>query len=216
MSKSTKKGRGRSIHPGVGGSSGSDKTVKKVKPSSSKDADSDRFSSYTARSTDVNDKANITEEQLQAYIKSSKKEFKTYRVAVLIKSGHKPESQMTTIEKMEVTNEGISKKELEQLKEKGGLDYDQLAYILDVARSTLIAKKSLDRFASGLSEKIMSLADIYSYGYEVFGDQEQFNQWIFEPVKALGGKAPYDILNNHYGRQEVRNLIGRIDYGVYS
>jgi putative toxin-antitoxin system antitoxin component (TIGR02293 family) len=135
---------------------------------------------------------------------------------ILVHSSKKPESQLTDIEKMEFTIGGISKKELEQLKKKAGLDYDQLAHMLDVARSTLINKKLQERFSPGLGEKIMSLADIYSYGYEVFGDQEQFNQWIFQPIAALGDKAPYDIMNNLYGRQEVRNLVGRIAYGVYS
>jgi putative toxin-antitoxin system antitoxin component (TIGR02293 family) len=62
----------------------------------------------------------------------------------------------------------------------------------------------------------MSLADIYSYGYEVFGSQEAFNQWIFQSIPGLGGKKPYEILNNQYGREEVYHVIGRIAYGVYS
>jgi putative toxin-antitoxin system antitoxin component (TIGR02293 family) len=123
---------------------------------------------------------------------------------------------MTSIEKMQATREGISKKALEQLKEKAGLDYDQLAHMLGVARATLIGKKGTERFSPALSEKMMSLADIYAYGYEVFGDQQAFNQWIFQPVAALGGKTPYSFLDNQFGREEVRNIIGRINYGVYS
>ncbi len=136
--------------------------------------------------------------------------------SVLVKTVKKPESQMTSIEKMEATKKGISKKALEQLKERAGLDYDQLSYMLGVARGTLIGKKGTERFSPVLSEKIMSLADIYSYGYEVFSDIHEFNEWIFQPINALGGKAPYDLLNSQYGREEVRNIIGRIDYGVYS
>lgn len=128
----------------------------------------------------------------------------------------RPESHMTSFEKMEATRTGISKKNLEQLKSKAELDYDQLAHLLGVARNTLISKKGEDKFPVALSEKIMSLADIYSYGYEVFGNREEFNKWVLEPLPALGGKAPYDLLDNQFGREEVRNIIGRIDYGVYS
>lgn len=123
---------------------------------------------------------------------------------------------MTVIEKMRASKEGFLKTDLEQLKKKTGLDYDQLAHVLDVARTTLLSKKGNDRFSPGLSEKIMSLADIYSYGYEVFGDQQEFNKWIFQPIPALGGNAPYVLLNSFYGREEVKNIIGRIAYGVYS
>lgn len=128
----------------------------------------------------------------------------------------KPESQMTSIEKMEATREGISKKALEELKDKAGFDYDQLSQVLGVARTTLLNKRGTEKFPLGLSEKIMSLADLYSFGYEIFGDPEEFNQWIFQPLSALGGQAPYALLDNQYGREEVKNLIGRIAYGAYS
>lgn len=39
---------------------------------------------------------------------------------------------------------------------------------------------------------------------------------MFVPNQALGGLAPFDIIDNYYGREEVRSLIGRIAYGVYS
>ncbi len=125
-------------------------------------------------------------------------------------------SQMTPIEKVGLIRAGISKKDLEYLKSTAELDYDQLAWALSVTRATLINKKGTEKFSSSLSERIVSLADIYSYGYEVFDDDDKFNAWILRPNKALGGQAPYDLLDNQYGREEVKNLIGRIDYGVYS
>ncbi len=145
------------------------------------------------------------------------KETKGYHAgSVLMQSALKPENRMTTMEKMEATRKGIAKKGLEQLKKKADLDYDQLSYILHVARATLIGKKGTEKFPTLLSEKIMSLADIYSYGYEVFGSEEEFNKWIFQPVAALGGKSPYQVMDNQYGREEVKHVIGRIEYGVYS
>jgi putative toxin-antitoxin system antitoxin component (TIGR02293 family) len=125
-------------------------------------------------------------------------------------------SQMTPIEKMGIVREGISKKDLEHLKNTAELDYDQLAWALSVTRATLINKKGAEKFSPSLSERIVSLADIYSYGYEVFDDDEKFNNWILRSNRALGGQAPYGLLDNQYGREEVKNLIGRIDYGVYS
>jgi putative toxin-antitoxin system antitoxin component (TIGR02293 family) len=125
-------------------------------------------------------------------------------------------SQMTPIEKMGIVREGISKKDLEYLKITAELDYDQLAWALSVTRATLINKKGTEKFSSSLSERIVSLADIYSYGYEVFDDDNKFNNWILRPNRSLGGQAPYALLDNQYGREEVKNIIGRIDYGVYS
>ena len=128
----------------------------------------------------------------------------------------KPENQMTPLEKMEKLKLGLSKRDLEKLKLRTKLDYDKLSKALSVTMSTLIKKKAEQKFSPTLSERIMSLADIYSYGYEVFEDEAKFNQWMFSPNHALGGKAPYDVIDNQFGREEVKNIIGRIDYGIYS
>ncbi len=150
-------------------------------------------------------------------IKASSKD--TYDVAsgvILSEAAKKPESQMTPLEKMEIVREGVSKKDLEHLKEKAELDYDKLAKALSVTRATLINKQKEKKFGLVLSEKIVGLADIYSYGYEVFENEDRFNQWMFTSNQALGGKTPYELIDNQFGREEVRNVIGRIDYGVYS
>lgn len=135
---------------------------------------------------------------------------------ILLGTSKKPESRMTSFEKIDIIREGISKKDLENLKEKTDLDYNQLSKVLSVARATLINKKGNSKFDSVLSERIVGVADIYSYGYEVFEDEGRFNEWIFRANQSLGGQTPYDLLDNQYGREEVKNLIGRIDYGVYS
>jgi putative toxin-antitoxin system antitoxin component (TIGR02293 family) len=117
---------------------------------------------------------------------------------------------------METVRKGISKTNLETLKEKTALDYDNLALALGVTRATLISKKGEEKFNPMVSERILGLADLYSYGYDVFEDEANFNEWMFKPNQALGGRKPYDIVDNQFGREEVKNIIGRIDYGVYS
>lgn len=127
-----------------------------------------------------------------------------------------PLNDLTSIQKMQIIKKGISKNYLETLKKATSLDYDSLADALSVTRATLINKKGAQKFSDQISEKIVSLADLYSFGYEVFEDKENFNKWMFVPNQALGGLAPFDIIDNYYGKEEVRNLIGRIAYGVYS
>jgi putative toxin-antitoxin system antitoxin component (TIGR02293 family) len=134
----------------------------------------------------------------------------------ILSFSRKPESQMTNFEKMAAVENGISKEELQKLKEKTNMDYDKLAKALSVTRATLINKKKQEKFNAGLSERIFSLADIYSYGYEVFEDVPRFNTWMFRPNQALGGKTPFELIGSQFGRDEVKNVIGRIEYGIYS
>lgn len=96
------------------------------------------------------------------------------------------------------------------------MDYFQPAKTLSVSRSTLITKKSHETFSEPISEKILHIAEIYSYGYGVFEDEDRFNKWIFQDNLALGGVTPLSLLNSQFGSEEVKNLIGRIEYGVFS
>lgn len=127
-----------------------------------------------------------------------------------------PLYDMTSFQKMRIIKKGISKTYLEKLKKEANLDYDSLAAALSVTRATLINKKGEDTFSDQISERIVALADLYSYGFEVFGDKDNFNRWMFAPNQALGGLEPFSIIDNQYGRQEVHNLLGRIEYGVFS
>lgn len=138
-----------------------------------------------------------------------------YIIAPSLLSG-KSLLQMTAFEKIDIIKAGITKKDLEQFKKTAGLDYDQLAKALSVTRVTLINKKGKERFGVALSERIIAIADIYAYGYDVFGEEAIFNRWILKPNRALGGVVPFDLLDTQYGREEVTTIVGRIDYGLFS
>ena len=127
-----------------------------------------------------------------------------------------PLKDLTSIQKMKIVRRGITKSYLVQLKNSTELDYDALAQALSVTRSTLINKKGDQKFNDNLAERIVALADLYSFGYEVFEDEKRFNAWMSHPNQALGGQPPFDFIDNQYGREEIHNLIGRIEHGVFS
>lgn len=127
-----------------------------------------------------------------------------------------PIHEWSSYQKIEAIRDGISKEELENLKEQSDLDYNVLAKILAVTKATLHGKKGGEKFDTYISERIFLLADLYSFGYEVFGDRQRFNNWMKSEIRALGYVTPLSLIDTLYGVEEVRNLIGRIAYGVYS
>lgn len=66
-----------------------------------------------------------------------------------------------------------------------------------------------------ITERIMLLGDLISYGQSVFEDRDRFDTWLRTPSMALGGKAPSELMETVYGIEEVRNELGRIEHGVY-
>jgi putative toxin-antitoxin system antitoxin component (TIGR02293 family) len=119
-------------------------------------------------------------------------------------------------EKIDIIEHGVTKSEVEEVKKETGLDYETLAHILAVTKATLHNKKGNDKFNEVVSERLLLLAEIYAYGLEVFGDKAQLNTWLVSNIIALGGRRPLDRLNTTFGMQEVKQVLGRIAYGVYS
>ena len=126
-----------------------------------------------------------------------------------------PVTGLSLFQKMKMSESGISKKELEKLKSSFGLNYEQLAELLLVTKATLINKPLTSRFNSAISERIISIWEIYAYGYAVFSEP-LFREWLFRKNRALDQKTPFAFLHSSFGREEIKNLIGRIEYGVYS
>jgi putative toxin-antitoxin system antitoxin component (TIGR02293 family) len=122
---------------------------------------------------------------------------------------------LTSQYKIGIIKNGITKTQLEAIKSETDFDYNTLSNLLAVSRTTLIKKKGEDKFDQPTSERIMLLAELLSYGREVFESKERFNRWLKEPSNALSGNAPLELLDTLYGIDEVKKELGRIEYGVY-
>jgi putative toxin-antitoxin system antitoxin component (TIGR02293 family) len=51
---------------------------------------------------------------------------------------------------------------------------------------------------------------------DVFGDAASAREWLTHKQPGLGGAVPLDFARTEIGAREVENLLGRIEYGVYS
>lgn len=59
--------------------------------------------------------------------------------------------------------------------------------------------------------------DIVVLVSELFdGDLDNAVNWLLSPIVALNGDAPVDRLHSDKGREELKTIIGRIEYGVFS
>lgn len=128
----------------------------------------------------------------------------------------RPLHEWTGMEKISKVRQGMTRKDLEDVKDNFGLDYETLAKVLSVAKATLFNKKGTERFNPSLSEKIFVLANLYSYGLSVFGKKQLFNSWLEKENRALGYIRPLELLDTMIGVEEVKNLLGRIEQGIYS
>ena len=66
------------------------------------------------------------------------------------------------------------------------------------------------------SERIYRIARLYDRAVEVFGDKKMGRKWLKEPVWALGDIPPLEFAETELGAQEVDDLLGRIEHGVFT
>ena len=80
-------------------------------------------------------------------------------------------------------------------------------------RSKLTPAKPLNREQSGRAWKF---AEIVAKAMEVFGSQEEALAWLERPALGLEQRRPIDLLSTTAGVKLVEDLLGRLEYGVYT
>jgi putative toxin-antitoxin system antitoxin component (TIGR02293 family) len=96
------------------------------------------------------------------------------------------------------------------------MPFEQLAAKLAISRSTLQRRKAAGRLSPNESDKVMRFSRLLEHATNVFGDVNKARVWLKFPQRGLGGAVPLDYAETEVGAREVDNLLGRIDYGVYS
>ena len=111
---------------------------------------------------------------------------------------------------------GLPFSDLKVLQNSIDMPFEQLAAKLSISRSTLQRRKAAGRLSPDESDKVIRFARLLEHATNVFGDVDKARAWLKFPQRGLGGAVPLDYAETEIGAREVDNLLGRIDYGVYS
>ena len=111
---------------------------------------------------------------------------------------------------------GLPFSDLKALQDSIDMPFEQLAAKLSISRSTLQRRRAAGRLSPDESDKVIRFARLLEHATDVFGDVNKARAWLKFPQHGLGGAVPLDYAETEIGAREVDNLLGRIDYGVYS
>jgi len=137
------------------------------------------------------------------------------KTATLEKKTHLAKAKHPT-ELIRQIQKGLRFSELQTLQNSLDLPFEQLAAKLAISRSTLQRRKAAGRLSPDESDKVMRLQRLLEHATNAFGDVEKARAWLKHPQYGLGGAVPLDYAETEVGAREVDDLLGRIDYGVYS
>lgn len=70
----------------------------------------------------------------------------------------------------------------------------------------------------GMDDRAADLQTIYQIAVKVFDSKEKATAWMIQENKALGGETPqaYILSDRLNAFEEVKNILGRIEHGIYS
>ncbi|RPD40533.1 hypothetical protein [Chitinophaga barathri] len=120
--------------------------------------------------------------------------------------------RLNFLQKIAVIRKGVTKEQLKQFKTAAGLDYPTIARLMSITPRYLHMKKSNDRFRQAMSDSIISIIDLYGFGYDHFNDPPFFNKWIKIGSPEKKYIPPIDYCDTMVGREEVKREIINIAY----
>jgi putative toxin-antitoxin system antitoxin component (TIGR02293 family) len=117
---------------------------------------------------------------------------------------------------IEIIQSGLPVGELEVLRESLDLPMEKLAPRLGLSKATLHRRKTSGKLDPGESDRVVRFARLVGKAVEVLESRDNARKWLTSPQVGLGGAVPIDYAMTEVGAREVEDLLGRIEYGVYS
>ena len=88
--------------------------------------------------------------------------------------------------------------------------------LLGISKATLHRRKHTGRLDAAESDRVVRFARLLGQAASVMESLENGRRWLTSPQVGLGGAIPLEYAETEVGAREVENLLGRIEYGVYS
>ena len=92
----------------------------------------------------------------------------------------------------------------------------EFSKIINIAPRTLTRRKKEGKLHTDESERLYRVAVLLERATEVLEDKSNAVHWLKSPKKSLGGKTPLDFADTEVGIEEVKELLGRIEHGVFA
>ena len=89
----------------------------------------------------------------------------------------------------------------------------RMAELINVSSKTFRTRKV---FKDDEGDHAYTTARIIVAAEEAIGDKNSALEWLNSKQPALGDHVPIELILNSAGAQAVEDLLGRIEYGVYS
>lgn len=116
----------------------------------------------------------------------------------------------------EAVRAGLPLVALQSLQQTLQLSREGLSRILSVPERTLARRQKQARLTAEESDRLVRAARVTAQAIQVLGSRDKAAHWLRTGNRALGGNVPLSLLDTDIGAQQVGEVLGRIEYGIYS
>lgn len=131
-------------------------------------------------------------------------------------SGKLTAKDLTPSKLIKAIKAGLPVQELDDLRASLNLPMEKLVPMLGISKATLHRRKTAGKMDIGESDRIVRFARLLGRAACVMESLEGGRRWLTTPQVGLGGAVPLEYAETEIGAREVEDLLGRIEYGVYS
>jgi putative toxin-antitoxin system antitoxin component (TIGR02293 family) len=114
-----------------------------------------------------------------------------------------------------VSKLGMKKSIADNIASKLGMNMYDFAPLLHISSRTLSRYSNDTIMDTNATEHLLLLDALLDEGTEAFGTIEDFRKWLYSEVRALDFEKPISYLDTIFGIQIIKDMVGRIKYGVY-
>lgn len=111
---------------------------------------------------------------------------------------------------------GLPYASLDALTARFGLTRAEVAAAARIPLRTLARRKRERKLHADESDRLARLARVAAEAARLLGDEREAGAWLRDENIALGGQRPIDLLRSDLGARQVEDVMGRIEFGVYS
>lgn len=116
----------------------------------------------------------------------------------------------------ETVKAGLPYASLEALIGKFGLAREEAAAALHLPQRTIARRKKEQKLQADESDRLLRLARVGAQAAATLGSEKKAVQWLRRPNRALGNRAPLDLIDSDIGTRQVEEVLGRIEHGNIS
>ncbi|WP_018621518.1 type II RES/Xre toxin-antitoxin system antitoxin [Spirosoma luteum] len=123
---------------------------------------------------------------------------------------------LTPLQLIDRSRQGLAGTETSRIAGLLSISDKEMARLLNQSTATFHRQAKVGRLDALTSERLLVLGRLATYGSAVFQDQAKFSRWLRRPLRLLVDRSPLDLMDSPTGIQLVEDILGRIEYGVFS